>query len=349
MGLALLSSAVASVPLVAQTIVSPKAFVNRRGTLRSGDAWGFWAPTQRGSSRWQAIHGDVPRTSRTIVSLGFRQADVGGSTQRVGIEIRTGHSDLSRRSPVFSANMSDATVVFRRRDILLKPFPKRPPGGYPAPFTVWFPFDRPWRYDGKRDLAYEIQRWGGGDRGFQLDGVDPKVDAETALAIGYGHGCVASGRSLPMTLGATVRTYRDARKHTFQWIAKGGPAYARGTILLATRRTERLIFNLCTLVYVDGIFAGFTAFTDAGGTFGTPVVSIPFDPTVVGAKLFAQAYALDNGRHPALAPVSATPGAEVTVPPPPLPKQPVATISASYFLATKGTVEDGKALIVALK
>jgi hypothetical protein len=335
--------AVLLLPVAAQApVISPRGWEGRVGN--SPDR----SPFQCCSYRTQQIHTDLKGTVRTISQIGFRQGPLMFELRkRTSFPARTaeaefwiGPSDYKLRSTVWAQNFTSPPVrVVTRKQLNFAEFRHPPSGGYPAPFAFVLKFDVPWNYDGQTDfcwdaIVYDVST----SDPTALDSAETR-DWEEIQGLPSGMGCIATGRSLPMTLSGSIRSYRDAAKHVFGWQANDGPAYARSTFLFGAKDPARYWPSLCTFQHVDDVFHGIHLFADANGGFSTPPLEIAYAPGLVGFTFHVQAYSLDNERHPSLVPVSATNGLRNEIPTVPPKHVDIVTIFGQRSNTTGGLVE----------
>jgi hypothetical protein len=306
--------------LAGQGRVSPAAYEQRAGNTC---VRGFSA-----GDRIQQIHGDLRGPRSSIDGIAFRQGrcvSQSWGSQDVDVEIWIGESDYDGRSPRFADNFRGTpTRAMPRRTLRLPDFRQPPQGGYPGPFVIRMPFDAPWAYAGDTDLVFQVDTHQLPSDLYGVDGFDWRYN-ELYGGVPYGLGCVATGQSAPMQLFGSIETVRDPDQFDVRLFVGRTPPYAKSLLLLGTQQVGYNWPVLCTYVYADAFFHALYFFADGSGGFST-AVRAAFDPALVFWHFYAQAFSLDNGRHPMLLPVSATNGLDLEFPPLPAIPVRVATV-----------------------
>lgn len=324
-------------------VISPRGWEGRVGNTPP------WIPFYCCSFRVQQIHTDLKGGARSISQIAFRQGPLmferfkrtTFAARTVELELWIGPSDYKLRSVTWAQNFTGSPIlVMTRKQVNFAEFRHPPNGGYPAPFAFSLKFDVPWSYGGQTDLCWDMRIHAVSTSDWTAIDTAETRDWEEIQGIPSGTGCVATGRSLPMTLSGSIRSYRVGAKHVFAWQAKEGPAYARSAFLFGTKDPARYWPSLCTFQHVDDVFHGIHLFADGYGTFTSPPLELSYDPGLVGFTFHVQAYSLDSGRHPSLVPISATNGVRNEIPTVPPKRVDIATVYGQTSSTTGGLIED---------
>ncbi len=170
-------------------------------------------PFGKGLARYQQVLSaqDIKVGAVNIKLIGFRPNKYSSSTaHKLDMEIKMGNSAKTPAvlSTTFAQNVSGVlSTVVKRRKISLPALPG--PGG----FTVKFPFDAPYQYNGKSDLLYEIRVWGNdiGNKPFFYD-LDLAFSRYVSYVANYTSPVAASGFR---QIGQGLVTYFEYGKATF--------------------------------------------------------------------------------------------------------------------------------------
>lgn len=287
------AGAVASAPLLSQSKVSsPKGYETRPGNSFLNIA-ALIAPQQ-----FQQLDNSQLGKARTIKALCFRRSFVaptnsGAVANRFTVSLRIGHGDYSKlatarnvREVLVGAWTAGATdIQVDTPDLSAKPTSPR------VPWSIKVPLTKPFVYDGKSALFYQVLFQKPAKNGFIP--VDAVRSAASARSVGAPveptKGCKTSG-SMSASAGFTV--YGDqARKSTLTLSARR--VWARQPVLfhIGLRNPNLRVPGLCAPVLSSG------EIVVSGGTSATGslsrVVSVAHDDSFVGLELFVQAWQLD--------------------------------------------------------
>ena len=170
-------------------------------------------PFGKGLARFQQVLSaqDIQVGPVNLKLMAFRPNRYSSSaSHKLDLEIKLG---IAAKAPpvlstVFAQNISGSlSTVVKRKKISLPALPG--PGG----FSVKFPFDKPYQYDGKSDLLYEILVWGNdvGNKPFFYD-LDLAFSKYISYVANYTSPVAASGSRW---VGQGLLTYFEYGKATF--------------------------------------------------------------------------------------------------------------------------------------
>ncbi|MCC6670228.1 MAG: hypothetical protein IT458_04155 [Planctomycetes bacterium] len=255
-------------------------------------------PFHNPSGRYQYVDGDQRGTARpALQALELRRdglAPMGNFGPRsTVVTLVMAHADLARVGTTFAANYKDAPVtVFARKTVQL-PDHAAPPAVTPAPWTVAFPFDVPFSYNGTDDLLWEV-------RAEQTTPAGPfSLDAEDGWPLGRG---LLRYLGVPCTtpngrfdaFGVAPETAADGTV-TLRTHARGAPGGAPAVLTLGT--VDPGIGGLfCTVLHTN-VEIALPVPVGAGGAIGSaeqPLrLAFPFFGRV---EVFGQYAAFDAGQ-----------------------------------------------------
>lgn len=332
----------ASAALAQTPVVSPAFYATREGNTFST------TPFSANRARYQQVHGDLRGQAFVVKSIKLRRDGLANFAYRartVTLEAYMARSDHSKLSATFASNYTaPPTQVLKPRAVRLPNWTGRPPGT-PSPFDLTVPFDRPWAYDGKTDFLWEVRMTSAGGNRLLIAFVDAFRNRGYLPDLGrrLGVGCRSRNTRMPLELIADLRTYRTPRQHTIAWNGKWAPP--RSQVTVAVGLTDpRLQIGLCTTVHVLPL-ATVSARANVIGGYATKPITLPYDPTLVGVKTYAQAIVADRAQTP---PFSLSNGVEAALPP--LPGAPFSigrVYSGQGPGATTGTLTNGSGLVTA--
>ena len=310
-------------PLVAQqNIGSPIQVTSTEGGSSNG------APLFNNglSPRYMAIHSDVGGVPKVITALSFRRNGgmaASAGTRTIDMELWMGDSvDYDRASYVFASNWIGApTKVLPRQVVNIGPCTST---ATPQAFELIIPLSAQFLYIGVRSLAYEMLTYVYTNNGLvgQHDSVTPLTTA--GITTTTGAGCVPSGKTQPMSL---VVTNRDTAG-TFE--AGGyvdlGPVNAPTVLALGASNPNLPVPGLCGNLLTDVLVTINLGATDANGrvcelgpsaspVYPSALFSFVLPNVFPGARIYAQAHAIDSGRPDAIKLCNSN-GVSLTVPPP---------------------------------
>ncbi len=203
-----------------------------------------------------------------------------------------GDGNLSSAGATFASNFaSPPTQVVTNRAFAF-PDHSALPLAIPAPFTAVVTFDVPFVYTGQQDLVWELRMTASVPAAtFQMDVASSSGPSPTTYggSTAIGNGCTTTnGRMQLRWSGATT-----VSAHELAWSLANGPTGTQVSVLVGAAATTT-VPGLCEPLHTTGRWFAIPGTTNAAGTFVTPAGwSAPYDPTVVGFALTAQAVALD--------------------------------------------------------
>lgn len=297
---------------MAQSVVLPMGWAEVRGNV-------VFAPLEY--SPFLQIHTELRGSPMSISQLALRQSGYQSSWQSLAstyeIEVLIGHGDYARRiggSRLLENFREPPTVAMALRTINVPNYRTLPPRP-PAPFTVVLPFDHVWNYSGTQDLVYMITATNRGPGSLHyFDGMQ-NTTALRYAGMQYGQGCLATGQTVPMELRGAIEQTATPRSYSLEARVLAAPILARSVLLLGAAADGWYWPQLCSYVYVRDVFHAAVGFSDTIGDWTIPTIRTPYDPSLARQLLYAQAYSLDNGRHPMLLPISVSNGVELEFPP----------------------------------
>lgn len=301
------------------TVVTPWGFDKVDGS--SNTSYPFSAK----SFRFQQTITDLKGTPRVFKSLGLRPdayyscGTCGART--VEVEIVMAHTDAAKTSKTFAANYAGTPVtVFARAKVNLPDRSKGPSGQVPMPPDVIFLFQKPFNYDGKQDLLYDIKTWNNTGTGSYYSDYVTQGGRVYADRRTLGTGCTAVGQTNAMRLASltSAESVSGAYKFRLYWYTNYGPKNAPCTTLIGVSDPNTAVPGLCTNVRVVPLVdvpktsssTGYFNTRDASGNY----VYVPYDRAAVGLVLHAQSAGIDKGSSQAI-PVAASNGLSAKLPP----------------------------------
>jgi len=277
--------------LPAQThTVSPAHATTAEGNSADSVLW------ESAAHRFQQIHNDVRGPGFGLRGLGFRRDGVIATNtaargRTLDLEASVAHADYATAGPTFASNYADAPVrVLDRRIVNLPDLTQNQ--GAPAPWTIDLPFDRAWTYDGRRDLLWEVRLHSN-----TAANANYALDAQAGIATArnriLGSGCIATGRTQPMTLNPGLISSVD--EFSFQWSGANYPASVPAFVIVDGIDLDLTVPFLCTKLHAAPWVQVVPGTTSAGGIFSIPPARMPMDPAWGGVRLYQQGVALDGG------------------------------------------------------
>jgi hypothetical protein len=266
--------------------VSPASATAAEGNANNTIPW--WSATHR----YQQIHGDVRGNAWLVQGLALRRDGLtgsGGPARTIDAEIFMGNADYATATGSFLGNYTGTRAqVVNRKQINLPDFTAGQ--GSPAPFALVIPFDTPWPYTGAQDLAWELLVHSTTSSSTYVCDAHSGLASSTNTSLGTG--CLATGKSVRMTLSATFQTTADIVR--FGWTATNCPDNSLSLVVLGHTNPSLPVPGLCTSLYAMPllVFPGIAS----GGTYTIPVTTAPFDPSLGGAVLYSQAFSDDPGQ-----------------------------------------------------
>ena len=276
--------------LPAQPIVSPLGYDGSEGSSQNTFPW------NNATFHYMQIHGDLPRQPRVMFRMSFRRDTSLGQTaataRTITLELFAGLANHATVSPTFANNWIAAPTRIVASRAISAPDWLPVPRSVPAPFDFTIPFDMPHVHPGTSDLGWEML-----------------VTANTATAPYYADAATGTGGTSQMGgwrmngTGCTTARGEFALRSNFTttpavmnvaWTASGGPPGASAGVLVGANDPDLPVPGLCggRLRSDAGLLALATTLP-ATGTWTSPVLSVPYNPTLAGFTLYAQGVAAD--------------------------------------------------------
>jgi hypothetical protein len=285
----LLLTAVATlaVAVPAQTYtISPAYAAAAEGNSLDSTSWEY------PSYRLQQIHNDVRGGGFTLSGISFRRDGQLATNslfvaRAIDAELWAGHGNYLAVSTTFASNyVSAPALVVNRKQINLPDL--RTNQGAPAPWSIVIPFDQQWSYDGQRDLVWELKIHANSVRSSYV--LDAHVGLNMATNRALGVGCIAAGKSQPMTLQSSFASSVD--EFSFQWSGANFPNSAPSVVAIDGINAN--IPGLCTTLYASPLVIVLPGTTSSGGIFIVNPRRIPMNPSWGGVRLYQQAISFDG-------------------------------------------------------
>ena len=332
--------------ITAQTYtVVPVGYALVDGGSGNNVPWNFAA------GRYQQIHGDIRGVARLINEIAFRRngATTTYSTataRTVDIELYMCNSNHWTVSTTFAANYSGTPIkVVNRKMVNLPDF--RTHQGAPAPWNIAIPFDTPWMYTGTLDLLWEYVVYANTATGDYFTDYKSYTLSHSGAHILSGFGCIATGRTVPMSIAATQNSNISTNLASVGWNVSQAPANALSAILVGTANPNLALPILCERLRVDGVFLSFNATASSLGAYSSGLLQLPWNPVFAGLVTHAQGAAYDAGQ-PGLS-VAVTNGVLTTFAALP-PVQPISRVySSGSATAASGTLGHYNGLVTRLR
>lgn len=298
---------------LAQTLVSPAAFVTTEGTTSSTIP--FSAPY-----RCLQLHGDLRASGpRVFSSISFRRDGVStattGLTRSIDMELFVGDGSYPNAQPVYAANyVGSPTTALARRSVSTTNW-QTPPATPPAPFDFTITFDAPYVYLGQNDLVWEVVAHG--NSGGSTDLVRADATASTTASVPsrfLGTACTATGQTQIYQLLGSMRASANGE---LLLIAQGNsapPNQPLHFLLLGVSNPNLTVPGLCGPIVSSGELVLPMPATNATPLWTSTMFTFAHDPWLAGATLIEQAVSFDSGQ-PGL-PLVVTQGREFTIPAP---------------------------------
>jgi hypothetical protein len=248
----------------------------------------------------------------TIQEIAWRPHPRRGGVETVHeIELWIGEGSNGQRSATFLANFqSGPTRALPRVGIRFPASAPVPAQVRPdeASFSVRVPLLFPYVYTGARDLVYMWDGHAGASR--DLDTAALARPEDILQGIAQGVGCYNTVNNALATLSGESAASRSLMQQRLTLVDSGLRPNSITTTLLGASAVATPYPFLCTFQYVDSIFHSWLGVSDAMGSARVEA-RLPFTAGLAGQHVHVQAYCLDDGRHPALLPVTVTNGLRV--------------------------------------
>jgi hypothetical protein len=284
------------------------------------------APFGKVFCRYQQIHDgrDIKVGPATLRSIAFNPNANGNATaHKLDMEIRVGHAIKapSVMSPVYANNTAGTLPAYvKRAQISIPALPA-------SSFAVKFPFARPFQYDGRSSLAFEVRVYGNDNNNqnfyYDLDlarspyasyvstvkgatatqgslskgwGLLARFEYGLATFTPFGMGCKGEGGYIPAInntglprVGQPFQVYlANATGNRNAWLLVGKDKSKWGALSLPFDLTP-LGFPGCR-IYTD-VVQVVPTITQGGGSgqgYGVLPINVPPYPILIGAKVYFQ-------------------------------------------------------------
>ena len=276
-------------------------------------------------TRWQQIHGDVQGPPRLIRGLRLRRDEIlpllpPATAGAIDIEVLVGEGDRNLVSSDFAQNfLVPAVQVLPPGQVFLPNWTT--PNGGPQAFDLDVPFAVPFAYSGQLDLVVEVRILNDPNSAHFADAYSE--DGSSVPAVDLGVGCTAG--FLPFRLDASLTTsFVPPLQAQIEWDLRAlfAPAGLPGFFLIGAQNSPVSLPGLCTTLFpsIDVVVPATQVNVPPIAINSAAPLQTPFVPSLVGATVTVQAFAIDV-LQPGL-PFVLSQGQELTVaalPPTPLP------------------------------
>jgi hypothetical protein len=282
--------ALAAAAAAQSTFTSPRAL----GAAEGNDWWSFMFGHP--IARWQQIDGTQRGAPiANINRIELRQDGITGSqsavARNVDLEIVMAHTDYATSVTLYATNYrTPATVVFTKKPVSLPAWTSVPPST-PAPWTLAFPFDAGFNYNGTQDLLWETRV----DNSSLAAFATYPQDFHANRTLNYvnasltGNGCTtANGLFQSNPLG-----YTDAAALFLQYEVFGAPSTTPVTLLVGASDPNQAIPGLCANLRSSmNVLVGIGTSGATGVLVNTPL-RVTWNAAYSSATLYTQMVALD--------------------------------------------------------
>ncbi len=288
--LAALSSALAAQSFT----VSPVAFASTEGNSTLSYIFTS-APNNT-----QQIHGDLRGTTRVMTALSFRRDGVStastGLPRTIDMEIWAGDADFAHVGITFGSNWVNPPVnVFTRKLVSTPNWQSLV--STPSPFDFTLPLDTPFVSLGTDDFGWQMINWSNTGATSDTVRVDLASPSFTNSGTpGFGTACRTTGASQDYQLLGTMGTNINPE---FRWSIQGFPTppnCALNILLVGLSDPALTVPGLCNTLHCSAEIALAMPVSDANGTWTYPLYYMPYQPALVGASFYEQAYSADPGQ-----------------------------------------------------
>jgi hypothetical protein len=287
--------------LAAQSVTSPKGL----DLIEGSAAFAHFGEGRR----FQQVDNTHLGSPMVIKSLGWRRNGGSATTapaRTLHLTVYLGRADFGMLTQHLDENYLQGTrTTVLVQSVSLPDWSANIPG--PAPFDFVVPLSSPYSYSGTDALIIDF--WHDNTSATGSVSLDLEFNGPTSGSAGtvVGAGCTATGRPLPFAhtasafnLGATPYP-----AHAMRLLLAGtnAPAGAAAVFAFVDSADSNLTGVLCSTLHA---FPRIMLILPAQATGIVPGMSVGFghDPSLVGAPLYSQLFALDVGQSPVPAVVS---------------------------------------------
>jgi hypothetical protein len=281
-------TAILAVLILAATLSAQTSTTSPKGLdkLEGNSHILFWGP----KNILQVID-DTNRKARTIQSLAFRQDSVAkwvGSGKKGSADVVVTMSQTAFHfiDLKYTANMrSNTSVVFKGKVVL--PDWTKLPWRYPAPFDLVIKWTKPWVYDGKSALVWQVEVGKSTSSGRHAMDAD-YTGAQVPYGLGkkLGTGC---GGYVGYLLLRNSGNYSPVTGMHFElWSSTGGPPNSPTWLLIDGKDSNLSIPGLCARLHALPTIIAPMGNTDAKGALTTKYLNLPYLSSIQGASFVTQ-------------------------------------------------------------
>lgn len=291
-------------------VVSPPQFATAESNSANDNPLGSNSPLVR----YLQIDEALPQRPLAIRGIAFRGNADSNSYPVFRVELDLGvsspNASAANPSPTFSANhgRSGALVVARR----ILSFPSRPASrSLPLPFDYQIPFDAPFTVNGA--ICWEMKIYGRSNNSqVSFDAIDPTSSGANPMPaiLGFGSGCIATGRTSPMTASGTLTVDWPNGNLRIGFGATQAPANALCLVALGFSSSQWAGLPLPLAIpgsesgssgrcFVQNeLFTTIAGNSNASGIFFPPEMNLPLTPSHHGLAFFHHVVAFDAAANP---------------------------------------------------
>jgi hypothetical protein len=335
----LLAAGVLAAAAAAQTSHTFPRYTNFEGNSNSN------FPFTSAQYRYQQVLGEAKGTPiANMTGIAFRRDGVQATTSNgksLVLTIVMGHASITHMTDTFANNYVGPTVTVVNAKTINLPARQGAPTR-PSVWDVVIPFDVPFSYNGSQDLLYELVTSNAGTGTYYIDFA---TEGQTSVPVDdndIGTGCIATGRTAPVTLTTTTSVSRTSGGITFGFRGINGPATTIGSIFLIGATNPNLpVVGLCGdgKLYTDALYS-VPPQSYSNGTFNAPSISLPWSAAWANLSLYVQAGVIDGGLSNPIK-VAVSNGLKITFPPALFPDFTATRLYAASNAATTGTLQVG--------
>ena len=298
--------------LVAQQTTSPRGYLKTTGSsgFALGMTGGFF-----GVGAFEVIQIDDTQGGRaqTIRALHLRRSactpDNSTATARsLNFKMRMAHGDYSKLAR--GSQLLDSLLVGKWSDVFPSgqiKFPdmtKRPAKG-PAPWSLRIPLKKPFVFDGKHALYFQMTAWTSPFKsafGYELDSFSENQSWSWGRPIRPSKSCKHKGKEVEVTADFAVQASSQAPAQLFITTFPQITSRPSGTVaFVGLRSVDIKVPGVCTsmLVQPQVVIPMFTIAVKSNGDRGYfALASFPHSAQLVGTQLTVQAWAPDATQGP---------------------------------------------------
>ena len=248
-----------------------------------------YSPLFEKVGRLQQGVGDLHGSAKTFLKMAFQRdallpANAAYVSRTLEVEIKFAKTNLAAMTQTFATNPTNSPNWTAR------------PSQQPAPYDFVFTFDTPYAYDGTTDFLWDlaITATSAPASAYPID-----MATQSGIANGryYQQGVGCSTPLGTMDLRSTPLSNKLQSKASIAWSLEHAPGNAACALLIGTANPAMPVTGLCGKLYVTPETTLNFA-TSAAGAFTTPTFSTPWNGSITGVKLQAQAAAVDATKSP---------------------------------------------------